>query len=127
MAKFVPDAILDEQAAIYATATILHVCSTQPANYAGIAALSLASVVLTPGIGNGDFTASNGDTSGRKVTVAAQNAVDVTASGTAGHIVLAISGSSKLLHITTCTGQSLTSGNTVNVPAYDIEMADVTP
>jgi hypothetical protein len=33
---------------------------------------------------------------------------------------------SKLLYVTTCTSQSLTSGGTVTVPAWDIEIADAT-
>jgi hypothetical protein len=32
-----------------------------------------------------------------------------------------------LLQVTTCTSQALTAGGTVDVPAYDIEFADVTP
>jgi hypothetical protein len=127
MAKFVPDAVLDDMLDIYAEADTLIVCSGQPANHAGIAAVALADVTLTPGVGNGDFAVSNGDTSGRKLTVAAQNGVTVDNTGNATHIVLAVSGTSTLLHVTTCTTQTLTEANTVNVPAYDIEMLDVTP
>lgn len=127
MAKFVPDAVIDDMLALFAEADTLYVCSTQPTNFAGIAAVALADVAVTPGVGNGDFTVSNGDTSGRKLTVAAQNSVEVDATGTAGHIVLADAANSTLLHVTTCTSQSLTDGNTVNIPAYDIEILDVTP
>jgi len=31
---------------------------------------------------------------------------------------------SVLYYVTTCTSQALTSGNTVNFPAWDIEIAD---
>jgi hypothetical protein len=31
---------------------------------------------------------------------------------------------SALLYVTTCTSQALTAGNTVTVPAWDIEIAD---
>jgi len=125
MAKFTDDSVLDAALAEIATATRLVVCSGQPANFAGIAAVALADVVVTPGLGGGDFTAANGDTSGRKVTVAAQTGVNVDTSGTATHV--ALDDGSTLLQVTTCTSQALTSGNTVNVPAYDIEFADVTP
>lgn len=124
MAKATPDDVLDAFLDEIALATMLYVCSAQPANFAGIAAVTLASVALTPGDGGGDFTIANGDTSGRKLTVAQQAAISITASGTANHIVLAISGSSRLIYITTCTSQALTSGGTVTVPAWDIEVAD---
>jgi hypothetical protein len=86
--------------------------------------VSLASVALTP---DTDFTKANGDTSGRKVTVAAKSGVSVTASGTATHIAIARSTDSTLRYVTTCTSQALTSGNTVNIPAWKIEVADPTP
>lgn len=126
MAKAVPDAILDASLDAIALSTILHICSGQPANYAGIAAVSLGSVVLTAGNGNGDFTIANGDTSGRKLTVAAQSGVSVTATGTANHFALASTGDTTLRYVTTCTSQSVTSGNTANIGAWDIEIADPT-
>lgn len=119
MAKATPDAILDAMAdAIIAAATTLYVCSGQPANFAGIAAVALADVTID----SGDFTKGNGDTSGRKVTIGAQSAVPIDSSGTANHI--AIASGSVLLYVTTCTSQALTSGGTVTVPAWDIEVAD---
>jgi hypothetical protein len=121
MAKFTHDDVLDAALDKIATATRMVACSGQPANFAGIAAVALADVTLD----GGDFTQANGDTSGRKVTVAAQNGVEVDATGTANHI--ALDDGSILLHVTTCTSQSLTDGNTVNFPAFDIEFADVTP
>lgn len=124
MAKWSLDANMDAMLANIAdNADMLHVCSGQPANYAGIAAVLLAEVALTVGAGNGDYTLANGDTSGRKLTVAAQNGVSITASGTATHIALS-DGSATLYYVTTCTSQALTSGGTVDVPAWDIEVAD---
>ena len=125
MAKFTDDSVLDAALAKVATATRMVVTSAQPANFAGIAAVALADVVMTAGAGNGDYTLANGDVSGRKLTVAAQSGVNVDASGTATHVCL--DDGTTLLQVTTCTSQALTSGNTVNVPAYDIEFADVTP
>jgi hypothetical protein len=125
MAKFTADAVLDAALAKVATSTRLTVTSAQPANFAGIAAVLLASVTMTAGAGNGDYTLADGDVSGRKLIVLAQNGVSVTASGNATHICL--DDGTTLLQVTTCTSQALTSGNTVNVPAYDIEFADVTP
>lgn len=125
MAKFTDDSVLDAALDKVATATRQTVTSAQPANFAGIAAVTLASTTMTAGAGNGDYTKANGDTSGRKLTVAAQSGVSVSASGDATHVCL--DDGTTLLHVTTCTTQALTSGNTVNVPAYDVEFADVTP
>lgn len=123
MAKQAPDATIDSMFDYIDQCNIMHVCSAEPANYAGIAAVSLASVALTP---DTDFTKANGTTSGRKVTVAAKNAVSVSSSGTATHIAIARSTDSTLRYVTTCTSQGLTSGNTVNIPAWEIEVADPT-
>ena len=125
MAKATPDAVLDVMLTDIATSTILHVCSGEPANYAGIAAVSLADVVLTPGDGNGDFAIAN-HTSGRKLTVAEQANIDIDVSGTATHIVLAVTASSTLKQVTTCTSQALVDTGTVTVPAYIISVADPT-
>lgn len=125
MAKFTHDDVLDAALAKVATATRMVVASAQPANFAGIAAVALADVAMTPGDGNGDYTIANGDTSGRKLTVAAQSGVDVDSSGTATHVCL--DDGSILLHVTTCDSQVLTAGNPMNVPAFDVEFADVTP
>lgn len=128
MAKAAPDSTIDAMLAQIALADEMYVCSAQPTSYADIANSDLVGpIALTPGDGNGDFTIANGDTNGRKVTVAAQNGASVIASGSATHIVLATGGATDLLrYITTCTSQSLTSGNTANVGAWDVEVGDPT-
>lgn len=123
MAKAAPDATIDSMFDYIDQSNIMHVCSGQPANYAGIAAVSLADVALTP---DTDFTKADGDVSGRKVTVAAKNGVTVDNTGTATHVVIARTNDSTLRYVTTCTSQALTAGNTVNIPAWDIEVADPT-
>jgi hypothetical protein len=72
----------------------------------------------------GDFTKANGDTNGRKVTVAQKSAVPIDASGTATHV--AICDGSNVLLVTTCTSQALTSGGTVTIPTFKCETADPT-
>ena len=99
------------------------VCSGEPANYAGVAAVTLATAAMTA---DTDYTKANGDTNGRKVTIAAKSSVLVTATGTATHLALVRAADSSLRYVTTCTSQALTSGNTVNIPAWDIEIADPT-
>lgn len=122
MAKFASDTVMDAALGVVDNATRLVVTSAQPANFAGIAAVALADVALTAGAGNGDYTLANGDTSGRKLTVAAQSAVPIDSSGTATHVCL--DDGTTLLYVTTCTSQALTAAGTVDVPAWDIEIAD---
>lgn len=124
MGKASPDATLDATLAKIATAVNETVCSAEPANFAGIAAVALADVALTAGDGNGDYVIANGDTSGRKVTVGQQADVPIDASGTATHI--ALDDGSALIYVTTCTSQALTSGGTVTIPAWKVEIADPT-
>lgn len=119
MAKFIPDAVLDLILDDLATSTVMHACSGQPANFAGIAAVSLADVTMT----SGDFTKAD-DTSGRKVTTAAKNSVTVDATGTATHVALATA--SVLKAVTTCSSASLTAAGQVNFPAWKVNVQDVT-
>lgn len=118
MAKIVDNSVLDAALTEIATATRMTLCSAQPANYAGIAAVALSDAVMS----GGDYTNANGDTSGRKVTVGAKSAQDVDASGTGNHV--ALDDGTTLLYVTTCTDIAVTSGGTVDFPAWDIEIAD---
>lgn len=120
MAKWQVDAMLDAALDhISGNAIELYVCSAQPGNYAGIAAVNLAGLAVPSFQANAD-----GDTSGRKLTVDQEPDISISASGDATHIVLA--SATVLLYVTTCTTQTLTSGGTVTVPAWDIEIADAT-
>ncbi len=117
MGKKSDDAFMNAMLTAIAACTSINVCSAEPANQAAIAGLSLASGVLT----GGDFTQANGDTSGRKVTVAQQSDLSITASGTADHVVI---DDGTNIYVTTATSQVLTSGGTVTTQAFDIEIAD---
>ena len=122
MAKVIPDAILDAMLDV-AEGTILTVCSAEPTTYAeATSTYKLADVVID----SGDYTAANGDTSGRKNTIAAQTAVPIDSSGTATHVAVSTSGDSTLRLVTTCTSQALTSGGTVDIGAFKQELADPT-
>lgn len=125
MPKVAPDGVMDAAFDFIDQADVMHVCSTLDSTptYAEIVAASLADVAMTP---NTDFTKADGDTSGRKVTVAAKSGVTVDNSGTANHIALVTVSGSVVRYVTTCTSQVLTAGNTVNIPAWDIEIADPT-
>jgi hypothetical protein len=125
MAKATPDAVLDKPLDEIATATRQIACSAQPTTFTEAnSTYALADVTLD----SGDFAKANGDTSGRKVTVAAQASVLIDTSGTANHVALVRVADSTLLAVTTCTSQALTANgsNTVNFPAWDIEFADPT-
>lgn len=74
----------------------------------------------------GDYTKANGDTSGRKVTMAQKASINIHTSGTATHVALVDDAQKALQEVTTCTSQALTSGGTVTVPAFDHEIADPT-
>jgi hypothetical protein len=120
MAKLVHDNVLDAALnLIKTTANLMVVCSTQPTTRAeAVTTYALADVAMT----STDYTVSNGDTNGRKVRVAAKSAVPVDVTGSAQHIALV--DATNLLYVTTCTTQTITSGNTVDIPVWDIEIAD---
>lgn len=122
MSKAAPDTTIDASLDLIADSDVQVVCSGQPANFAGIAAVALATAAMS----SGDFTKADGNTSGRKLTMGAKSGVTVDNSGTATHIALADILTSTLRYVTTCTSQALTAGNTVNLPTWKIEIADPT-
>jgi len=113
-------------AVISANADRESACEGEPTTYEhatslkGVATGKAGSIKSDPG-----FTGpAEGDVSGRKLTVDQNAGVAVGATVTADHVALADSVNSKLLFVTTCTEQVLTSGNTCTFPAWDIEIAD---
>lgn len=123
MAKYANDLVMDAAFDfVSANAERLVVTSGQPAAHANVAAATLAEVAID----NTDFSKANGDTSGRKVTVAQQSNIAITASGSADHVCIVDDTNTRILYITTCTSQALTSGGTVTVPAWDAEIGDPT-
>lgn len=78
-------------------------------------------------LAGGDFTKANGDTSGRKTTVAAKSGLSIHTSGTANHVATADDAAKELRDVTTCASQGLTQGGTVDTAAWDHEIADPTP
>ena len=124
MAKFVHDDVLDGALNIIKNnCTRQVVCSQQPTTYTEAnATYALADVTMT----STDFTNADGDTSGRKDTIAAKSGVLIDTTGTATHVALLDVANSKLLYVTTCTSLALTANgsNTVNLPSWKIEIAD---
>lgn len=126
MPKVMPDATADTFLDYITSANAVHVCSTLTtgATYASVTAASLATTSLTTGDGNG-WTVTN-DTSGRKVTVTGKSNVAISASGTANHVALVVTGTSTLIYVTTCTSQALATGGTVTIPAWKVNIQDPT-
>lgn len=124
MAKTVHDDVLDGALNIIKNnCTKQVICSAQPTTYTEAnATYALADVTMA----STDFTIANGDTSGRKITVAAKSGVLIDASGTATYTALLDVTNSKLLYVTTTASQALTANGskTVDLPAWDIEIAD---
>ncbi len=120
MAKNVNTAVLDLALNdIKNNVTRMTACSAQPTTYTeGNATYALADVTLA----SGDFTLANGDTSGRKVTVGAKSGVTIDASGTATHVALLDVTNTVLKLVTTCTSQALSTGGTVDFPAWKWEI-----
>lgn len=122
MAKLAHDDVLDAPADVIDQANGMSACNAQPTTRAEAATtFKLAAATMTV---DTDYTKANGDTNGRKVTVAAKSTVNVDTTGTATHV--ALYDATRLIYVTTCTSQALTSGNTVNFPAWDIETSDPT-
>lgn len=123
MAKLVDDSVLDAALnVIKNNGTAICICAAQPTTRAeATTTYMLAARAIT----GADFTGpTNGDTSGRKLTVNQEAALSVQNSGNAQHI--AVVSDTTLLYVTTCTAQQLTAGNTATIPAWDIEFADPT-
>lgn len=120
MGKYLnPTSVLDGLLDKIATGTVISVCSAQPTTRTeAVTTYALAQTTLT----SGDYTKANGDTNGRKITVAQKSGISITASGNATHV--AICDASNVLLVTTCTTQALTSGGTVTIPAFKAETSD---
>ena len=122
MGKLVHDDVLDAALNyVKNNSTRICVCSTQPTTYTqAITTYKLAIKTISAS----DFTGPADDTSGRKLTTVQHTGITVDTTGDAQHIALCDSANSKLLYVTTCTTQTLTSGNTVTIPAWKISIAD---
>ena len=116
MAKYVDHtAVMDVGLTTIKTGAIRMIfTSSAPANYAGIAALTL----ITQTIASGDMTLAD-DTSGRKLTVAAKTGMTPSANGTVTYVCLT-DNSSIWYAGTTVTSQAVTTSQTWNSPAFKI-------
>lgn len=123
MAKKYADSVLDGALNIVKNgATSLVFCSAEPANFAGVAAVTLASsAALTAA----DFTGpADGDVSGRKLTVNAINDIAPSANGTITYAVLC--SADTLLVGTSVTSQAVLTTDVWDSPAFAIVFTDPT-
>lgn len=101
----------------------LDVCSQEPATYTEATSTYTLGNKTAASVG----AAAAGDVSGRKVTVAAVTDGTVSGSGTASHWALSYTTGTELLAANSLSAsQSVTSGNTWTLPAFDIEFPDPT-
>ena len=119
IADYVLDAALSK---LDTEANRVDICSSEPTTYA--AATSTASLGNTTSITISAPT--DGDTSGRKVTLSAISGASVTGTGTATHFAISDTSNSRLLATGSLSGggQSVTSGNTFSLTAVDVEIPD---
>jgi hypothetical protein len=100
----------------------MYLCSAEPADYAGISAVSLADVA----VGSADVTVGAG-TGGREYEVAQKSGITIDSSGDVTHIVLAKdSATSELLDITTCTSTAVSTGGSATVNSWTRTIQDPT-
>lgn len=99
---------------IQGNCNLMVACSAEPTTRTeAVTTYALADVAMA----SGDFTNAT-DGTGRKLTVAAKAGVTIDATGTATHVALV--DATRLLYVTTCTSQALTSGGTVDFPSFAI-------
>jgi len=117
MSNYIIDAVMDAALQyIEDNVTALHICSGNPTDRAGALTNSLGNVTVD----SSDFTIANGDTSGRKSTMAQQSITSASASGTAA-VACLINGSVLVWKADLSSTQAITSGNPVTVNAVDVD------
>jgi hypothetical protein len=121
MGKWQNDLMLDAALDYIKTnADKMVLCSAQPTTYTEAnATYALADVAID----SSDFTHADG-TSGRKTTIAQQLNVTVDVSGDGTHVALVKTGTSALLYVTTCATLTVVATETINFPAWSIQLGD---
>lgn len=101
----------------------LHICSSEPANYAGLSAVTLGNVACT----SSNIQAVADSAGGRHLTVDALSSGTITANGTGNNWALVDVTGTELLSSGSCTSpQTLNTANTLSTTAFDITFNDAT-
>lgn len=131
MAKYANDAFMDAALSwIKTNCDALYVCSTQPTTYTEasstykLGASTSYTVTGSP--------ASDASPAGRQITIQAASSVAITSAGTMAHIALtgSIASTQTLMYVTTIPSGSQVSvaaSDKVNMAAWTVTVADVTP
>jgi hypothetical protein len=99
----------------------LDLCSAEPTTYTEATSTNTLGNTTNISIS----APEDGDTSGRKVTLAAVAGASITASGTATYIAITDTVNSRLLLTVDVTpSQAVVSGNTFSLTSVDIEIPD---
>jgi hypothetical protein len=118
--SLIPDPIIDLQLT-QSEGTQCHVCTGEPANYAAIAALQLATAVVV-----GSYSKSDGTPDGRLNTLPGQADLPITADGTANNYAIS-NGTDTLYAVADISNpQALTNGGTVSVASLLHTIRDAT-
>ena len=98
----------------------LYICDTEPTTYTeALTTYALSSIAIDSGEWTGPAA---GDTSGRKITLAAQTGLTNTADGTTAAAGVTDSGNTALLLVFPTSSVTLTNGNICNTTAVDYEI-----
>ena len=118
--SLIPDPIIDDQLAV-SEGTQCHVCSGEPANYAGIAAVELATAAIS-----GSYSKADGTPDGRANTLPGQADLNIDTDGTATHYAIS-NGTDTLYCVATISNpQALSTGGTVSVASLVHTIRDAT-
>ena len=123
MARHIPSEAYDAYFAYFTACTRQDLVSdvSTPTNLNN----TLAHVTMT----GGDFSVGVGDSSGRKLTIAEKESIDVTDNGTTRHAVLSYTGDGgttwNIRLVTTCSEREVqeTAGDKVNMGSYYLNVA----
>jgi hypothetical protein len=122
MAAFISDTVLDQALSyIDSNCENLYLCSTEPTTFLQASDTYKLGVKATPSIGS----PTNGDSSGRKIVVAAITDGTVSGTGTAVFIALTDDSASLLLCVQALSGtQAVSTGNVFTLTEFDITIPD---
>lgn len=119
MAKWCSSTILDQALNyIQTNCDREFLCTTQPSNFVEAnTTLKLAQFNMA----SGNYTAAASNGNSRYLQINAMNGVNASANGNANHVALGITSNSTLQYVTTCAVQTITTGNPIQINAWNIQ------
>jgi hypothetical protein len=133
MGKSVHDDVLDAALNhIRAQVKLMTACTGEPTTYAQATSTGQKECARCTGMTSGVtyFSALGNATGGGRVVTVQQvstgDGTSITRTATANHVALCSVTGTKLLYVTTCTSQALTTGNDITFNAWNITIDDPT-